>query len=476
MKLNKRKIKLFYISTIFLLLNYPLQIISLIEFPITMINPINIHKYKGIEFDTEIPENIKNILNKTNYDSSSNELKIFAEAGDLKVISTILFSIKVELGSSQQTFNLVLDTGSSITWVPIKYSTDLYPIEHHYDPYISSTSKKIQELFEIQYGSGSCKGRYFSDKLKYIKNKEFDLIFGGAEKTDFGVNDVDGIIGLSRIYEDKSKSFVHMLCKSGATESEIFSFKLGLNKTSGYIGKFYIGKHDDFNKDNVASCEMKNSNYFEKNLWACEMTSFSIYSKAKNIKLTSEKKISVIFDSGTNVIFLPLIYLQKILSNLGNINCYPKKYSVKGQQIRYQLICLNEAPDFHLVIGGHTFILPSEYFFYFTKNIGFSKIMFQDSFDFNNEVFIIGSPFFMLFHILFDSYSKELHFYPEKSEFLIKGNWWNNNNHIILVVILAVLIILLIILIVLYIIWNKRNKLDEDMKESFEIKSYFGLL
>ena len=476
MKLNKRKLKFFDYTTIFLLINFPFIIRCLIEFPISIINIKNNSKYKGIEFDTEIPQNLEKIINKHGINNNTSDIKVFSETGDFKLISALLFSIKVELGSPKQIFNLVLDTGSSITWVPIKNSFDLYPIERHYDPTNSTTSKKLPESFEIVYGSGSCKGYYFSDQVVYLNDKKFELKFGAAYQTDFGVNEVDGIIGLSKIYNDNSKSFIHMLCKSGATESKLFSFKLGLNATSGYIGKFYIGKHDDFKRDNVVTCEMKNNNYFERNLWACEMSSFSIKSNHYNITLTSHKKVSVIFDSGTNVVFLPLYYLEEIVEDLEKMNCYSKRYSVKGYLSRYQLMCLNYIPDFHLVIGGHTFVLPAQYFFYFNKNVGFSKIMFQESLDYDNDAFIIGSPFFMLFHILFDSYSKELHFFPEQKEFLIKGNWWTTSNHILVIIIFGILVIILVALIFLFILWKKRNKLDEDNKENLNINSYLGLL
>lgn len=476
MKLNKRKLKLFDYTTLFLLINCPFIIRCLIEFPISVINIKNNTKYKGIELDTEIPPNLEKIINENEVNNNISDVKVFSETGDFKLISALLFSIKVELGSPKQIFNLVLDTGSSITWVPLKNSFDLYPIERHYDPTNSTTSKKLSESFEIVYGSGSCKGTYFSDQMVYLNDKKFELIFGAAYQTDFGVNEVDGIIGLSKIYNDNSKSFIHMLCKSRATDSKIFSFKLGLNTTSGYIGKFYIGKHDDFKKDNVVTCEMKNNNYFERNLWACEMSSFSIVSNHFNMTLTSKKKVSVIFDSGTNVIFLPLYYLEEIVGDLEKMNCYTKRYSVKGFLSRYQLICLDYVPDFHLVIGGHTFVLPAQYFFYFNKKVGFSKIMFQESLDYDNDAFIIGSPFFMLFHILFDSYSKELHFYPEKNEFLIKGNWWTTSNHILVIIILVILVIILAVLIILFVLWKKRNKLDKENKENFDINSYLGLL
>lgn len=471
MDLIKIKTKLFNLTRLFLLLNFILEIECLLEFPIK-IKPITTPRYKGVHFDTKNPPHIENVLNKYNNNSSnSNNIKIFTESGDIKFISAYLLSIKIELGTSNQEFNLVLDTGSTITWVPLMDSIDSFFIEHHYDPSLSKKSKKLKEDFEIIYGSGSCNGNYYKDIIKYINDKSFDFVFGGAVATDFSVEGVDGIIGLSRKYSDNSKSFIHMLCESGITKSKIFSFKLGLNISTENGGKFYIGKHKDFDKDNVVTCEMTNSNYFEKNLWACEMTSFSILGFNKTIKLTAEKKVSVIFDSGTNAIFLPLYYLQHMAKALEKINCSTNKESGN----RYQLICFGKIPDFHLVIGGHTFILPGEYFFYYNKNVASSKILFQNSIEHDSEIYIIGSPFFMLFHILFDSYSNELHFYPEKDEFLIKGSWWNTK-HILIVVIFAIFVIILIILIILLMLWKKKNKIDMHNKEHYQIKSYLGLL
>ena len=471
MDLIKIKTKLFDLMKLFLIINCILEIKCLIEFPIK-IKPITNTRYKGAHFDTKIPSHIQSILDKYNNNSSySNDTKMLIQSGDIKFISSYLLSIKIELGSSNQKFNLVLDTGSTITWVPLMNSIDLYPIENHYNPSLSKSSKKLKENFEIIYGSGSCYGNYYKDKIKYINNKTFDLVFGAAVTTDFSVHEVDGIIGLSRKYNDYSKSFIHMLCKSGITKSKLFSFKLGLNVSNENDGKFYIGKHKDFDKDNAVTCEMANSNYFEKNLWACEMTSFSIFSFNKTIQLTAKKKISVIFDSGTNAIFLPIYYLEYIAKDLEKINCSTNKESDN----RYQLLCFGEIPDFHLVIGGHTFVLPGEYFFYFNKNIGYSKILFQNSIEEGNEIYIIGSPFFMLFHILFDSYSNELHFYPEKGEFLIKGSWWNTK-HIIIVIVFIVFVIVLIILIILLILWKMKNKIYIHNIEHYEIKSYLGLL
>jgi hypothetical protein len=80
------------------------------------------------------------------------------------------------------------------------------------------------------------------------------------------------------------------------------------------------------------------------------MSSFSIINNNKNIKLTSDRKVSVIFDSGTNVIFLPLFYLEDIKKDLIKINCYIRQIEVYSKEERNQIICVGDIPDFHL--GG----------------------------------------------------------------------------------------------------------------------------
>ena len=488
MNLFNQRLKYFNIASIFLLLKLISKIHCLIELPITKISSPKIPKYPDFIPNTEIPEYIKNkilLKNPSNKNKLLNAFNSYLSSlspGNITIIQNLLFTINIKLGSSKQLFSLLVDTGSSITWVPIKNSHDFYPLEHHYDPSISSTSiKKSEDPFEIEYGSGYCKGNYYSDNIIYIKDKEFKMDFGAADKTNFFVTGADGILGLSRIYDDYDKSFINMMCKGHITDSQIFSVKLGVNSTQEKNGTFYIGKHSDFDKDSVVSCELNNDNYYEVNYWSCDILSFSVENKKENIKINSEKKISVIFDTGTNAIFLPYSYLEDTMPTLEKMNCFTKKY--KSTPNRYQLICLDNLPDFNLNIGGHTFILPGKYFFSYEKGFAYSDIFFQESStnkdnDNDNEVYIIGSPFFILFHVLFDSYTKELFFYPEIDGTIIKGSWWNKK-HIVIVIIFILIIIFTSGLIILFILWNKKNKLEFDEKlldDKFEIRTYFSLL
>ena len=365
MKFPKKKHKLFISSYLFLLFNIISKIYCLIEFPISKKIISNIPKYPDFIPDTSLPKSIRNkilLKNPNFFESEINNNNIYSSSGNITIIPNTLFVIDIKIGTSKQVFNLLIDTGSSITWVPIKDSKDLFPLTHHYDPSLSSTSiKKSEEPFEIVYGSGSANGSYYSDKITYIDDKEFIMDFGAANKTNFLVYGADGILGLSRIYDDYDKSFINMICKGHVTESKLFSIKLGLNSNSGNNGSFFIGRHEDFDKDSVVSCELNNDNYYEVNYWSCDILSFSIESKLDNIELKTDKTISVIFDTGTNAIFLPYFYLENILPELDKINCYVKKYT-SSQHARYQILCSKNIPDFKINIGGIHLFYPENIF------------------------------------------------------------------------------------------------------------------
>ena len=479
MKIFIKIFKLNGLFSLFLIFYIILKVHCLIELPISKIKVSNIPKYPDFKPNTEIPEYIRNKIQKNNKNyKQETKNNLLNTSGDLSIISNLLFVVDIKIGSSKQLFSLLLDTGSSITWVPKINSKDIYKLTNHYDPSLSTTSiKKEEEPFEIIYGSGSAKGDYYSDKIIYIKDKEFNMDFGVAYETNFLVNDADGILGLSRIYDDYDKSFIHMMCKEHITSSKIFSIKLGLNALKNLTGSFYIGKHDDFNKNSVVSCELNNNNYYEVNYWACNIYSLTLVNKLKNKEIISEKKVSVIFDTGTNAIFLPLNFLKDIENELENMNCYIKKYESLHQPDRYRIICLDQIPDFKLNIGGHNFILLGEYFFSYSKGYAYSELFFQNSNENDDNLFIIGSPFFMLFHVLFDSYTKELFFYPEIEGTIIKGTWWNLK-HTILFVTFVGIILFTLCLIIVFLLWKKNNKLelDEKLDDNYEVRTMFGLL
>ena len=119
-------------------------------------------------------------------------------SGNISKVTNSLFVAPIKIGG--QDFNVILDTGSVNLWVPKIGSKDQAIIAHHYDPSKSSSSSSTSETFEIQYGTGSTKGNYYSDYINFITNSAYNVLFGAATETVFDVEGADGIMGLAKNY------------------------------------------------------------------------------------------------------------------------------------------------------------------------------------------------------------------------------------------------------------------------------------
>jgi len=111
----------------------------------------------------------------------------------------------VSIGTPQQVFNVIFDTGSSNLWVIDAKCKSQYcqgehgtPKKHQFDSTKSSTYKAETTKFSIQYGSGSCNGHLAKDTFDFggleVTQQEFGLAETIAEV--FGYQPVDGICGL----------------------------------------------------------------------------------------------------------------------------------------------------------------------------------------------------------------------------------------------------------------------------------------
>ena len=430
----------------FLLLS---QIINcLIEIPIEVINPINF-----------------SIKNK----SSSKKLpSIFIEEGVTKINSQQLFLANIKIGSNSKTFRLILDTGSSITWVAdseIQIDSNT-KILNTFDPKLSSSCQTLYEYFNIKYGTGSCSGYYYVDTIKYINNKEFKLKFGVAKMASFDFSEADGIIGLSRTSNDITTSFISMLYNAKIIDSKLFSFKFASNNLYSPMGKFFIGKHKDFSKKNAFSCDLLNNNFGNLYYWTCELKSFGLENNYNRI--LSNFTVPIIFDTGTNFIFLPFKYLKDMEKDLKKFGCKIIEYEEEQKesnfdknQMQYRLVCsANNLPQLLFVLGNTTFTIPNSLAFYYEGGLAYSYILFFLN---NNEAnpYIFGSSFFMTFHTLFNDEEKKLEFYPLDSKYLIKTKSYKIK-YVFVIIIVISLYCIFFYMIYLFIKWKKEKKEKDE--------------
>ena len=454
---NKFNIKISIYFIYLLILSQNIKCIIEIPIEIMSINKLPIKSDNN---------NIKDKLNKLK--NSYIKSKIFIEEGVAKISSQHLFLANVKIGSKSQIFRLILDTGSSLTWVvdsqiQIEGATK---ISNKFDPNSSTSCQKLYESFNIKYGTGSCSGYYYIDSIKYINNKDFKLKFGVAKNANFDFTEADGLIGLSRTNKDVRASFISMLYEYKIINSKIFSLKFASNSLDIPMGKLYIGKHEDFSKKNSFSCDLLNNNFENSYYWTCELQYFAL--ENSNSKVSTNHTIPIIFDTGTNYIFLPYEYLQEMEKDLDKVGCKiiefeeDKKEKVFNKnQIQYRLAChTSNLPEFQFTLGNTSFALPSSLTFYFYRNMAYSYILFVSN---KNEIntYIFGSPFFMSFHTLFNDQGNKLEFYPLDKKYILSNRNKIKIKYPLIIFTIISLWFFLIYLIYLCFKWKKEKIIEE---------------
>ena len=436
---------IFLISTSF--------ISSIIEIPLYPIKVKGIQKYENISISEP-------------YDpyNDNNSISYYVQ-GNTFINANNLFLAKIKIGSKSQIFNLILDTGSSILWVGRNTCGGDHTLIHTFNPSTSTTARNTGQNFNMKYGSGDCNGLYYNDYIEYIQGKRFLMYFGVADTANFKVENCDGIIGLSKEYLDERLSFIHMLKEYGNTDSLVFSVKFENKEFEPYIeGTMYIGEHSDFSKKEAVSVPMVFQT--SKIFWACELSSFGI--KNSDYYIHSDHETNIIFDTGTNFIILPLIYFQDIYKDLGKFGC-----AVLKNNNAFQILAdpSNPLPDIVFKFDRHNFTIPGKYAFYLSSSGAYvSAVSFQQS-----GTFIIGSPFFFVFHTLFDAYNDELKFYPLKSGVIQSGKRKLSTLAIVFIAIGGVVVIVGIALIIYFSVKKYKDKKNQNIIPDNIGDDYYGL-
>ena len=444
---NKNNIKILFHLFFFLFLSK--QISCLLEFPIKIINIKSNYKYSS-------------------YRTTS---KIFIEEGITKINSNHLFLANIKIGSQSQPFRLILDTGSSITWVADINSNieGSSKISNSFDPASSSTCVVLPEMFNIKYGTGECSGYYCIDTIKYLNNKQFKLKLGLVKSALFDFDEADGIIGLSRFSEGTGTSFINRLYSEKIIDNRMFSLKFASNNLHIPMGKMFIGRHGDFNKTNSFSCDLIENNNENKYFWTCQLKSFGL--KNGNKLLSSNNTINIIFDTGTNFIFLPFEFIQEMENDLSKVGCKILEYTdqtkegnnfdTMGYINEYRLVCsAYDLPQIQFVIGNTTFMIPNHLAFYFEGGFAYSYILFVLTNNKAGSSYIFGSPFFMSFHTLFDNDNKRLEFYPLDPSYIVE-NTQNIFGKVIVITAIIALWLILCFIIYYYIKIRKEEPKNE---------------
>ena len=378
-------------------------------------------------------------------------------SGNISKVTNSLFVAPIKIGG--QDFNVILDTGSVNLWVPKIGSKDQAIIDHHYDPSKSSSSSSTSETFEIQYGTGSTKGNYYSDYINFITNSAYNVLFGAATETVFDVEGADGIMGLAKNYSQYMYSAIWTMNAKGYIPEKSFSFKyLENNNVEMYIG----GEHNDFSDTkHTATCQLLHKSVYDNLLWTCKLYNFGFLNNGFTRNTTVSCGYNLLFDTGSNVMRLPKETLNSILKQPYYFGC---EKSSEGS-IDYLICPTDNLPNIYIEVGDHYFIINSyEVFDKIKGNENYRKLRVQFM---DVQVSLIGQPFFMIFHTKFDYENKVLKFHTTDEKAMIYSyakpnddeathfdpdgivtSWFNEKTVIIIAIVASCIAVIFIIVII----------------------------
>jgi len=298
---------------------------------------------------------------------------------------------EVSLGTPQQKFNVIFDTGSSDLWVASKNCDSSCGRHAKYDATRSKTYVANGTIFHIEYGSGPVSGYESADTATVgglaIKNQIF------AEVTDasglgaaFSLGKFDGIAGLAFpiLSVNKVPTLFQNLYTQNLVSKNQFAFYLGNSDTD--LGELTLGGVDaNFYTGDFTYVPLKAATYWEITL------------DGLNVGGTNYVPVggqNSIVDSGTSILTGPADVVKQIAKSIGGREIIAGEY----------LISCNEAklPNFDFVINGVTYTLTPHDYLIPDGDICLLGIMGMDIPAPTGPLWILGDVFMRKYYTVFD--------------------------------------------------------------------------
>jgi cathepsin D len=250
----------------------------------------------------------------------------------------------VEFGTNSKKFILVIDTGSSDTWIPSdRCKSRACKIHKTYGSKDSSTLVTSQRTFDIRYGSGEIEGTVVTDTMKFA-GFEMKHSFGVATTVsdDFIYFPIDGIMGLgfNNASQQRVPTIMDALVDKGFIEDKLFGIALARSTDEVNDGVINFGMIDS----SLFEGEVKFSPSVSKDgLWEIEVDGVAIDGAPVGFGART-----AVIDSGTSLILIPPQDAHKLHSKIPGAQTNGETFAVP----------CDTTSNIEFTFGGVTYKIP----------------------------------------------------------------------------------------------------------------------
>lgn len=265
--------------------------------------------------------------------------------------SDVAYVMDVSLGSDEQNFTLIVDTGSYYTWVYGSKCTESVCQKHQqFNPTNSTSFHNTSATFDISFTSGSIGGAVVNDRAQFA---------GFDTRIDFGLADeaastfegfpIDGIMGLSAkdVNSDEFPGVISILHDQKLIDKKIVSINLGLSRDPKDEGSVTFGGLDDSKYTGSVTYTNVTTQSGSEMLWTIPMD--GLYVGGSKVDFGGDR--NAIIDTGTTLIVMPVDDAKALHSQI------PGSKSSDGS--RYTVPCSSNF-TIDLEFSGKKWSIPSE--------------------------------------------------------------------------------------------------------------------
>lgn len=298
---------------------------------------------------------------------------------------------EIALGTPNQKFNVIFDTGSSDLWVASSKCDDSCGRHAKYDSSKSSTYIVNGTSFDIQYGSGPVSGFQSVDNLNFgnlIVNKQ-----GFAEVTDasglgaaYKLGKFDGILGMAfpQLSVNKIATGFQNVYNQGLVNENLFAFYLG--NSARDKGELTLGGMNTAHYTGTMNwVKLLSATY-----WEIAMSDVLV--GGVSFADTSASYMKAIVDTGTSIMTGPADQVKAIAKSLN------AKEIIEGE---YFVNC-DVTVNMDFVIDGHKYTLTPADYLIPDGDICLLGIMALDIPRPNGPLWILGDVFIRKYYSVFD--------------------------------------------------------------------------